>query len=245
MEFPQALIPGVLQRRYKRFLADVRLADGSTVTCHCPNTGSMLGCREPGSRVWLSRADNRKRKYALTWELVELPGRVLVGIHTGRANALVREGLEAGRLPELAGYAVIQAEVRLVDWRTRIDFLLSGHQHAPNAYVEVKNVTAAVEDGVALFPDAISTRGTRHLEHLQALAGAGYRAALVFCVQRNDVTEVRPADLIDPAYGRALREALAHGVEAYALGAAVGEQVIELRRQLPVVCPHLGEGMHR
>ncbi|SEO52878.1 DNA/RNA nuclease SfsA [Aquisalimonas asiatica] len=237
MRFAQPLIPGVLERRYKRFLADVRLEDGSLVTCHCPNTGSMLGCQEPGSRVWLSRSDNPKRKYALTWELVELPGRALVGIHTGRANGMVREALEQGRIPELADYPVIRPEVRIAEWRTRIDFLLSGHGSEPDAYVEVKNVTAAVDDGIALFPDAVSARGTRHLQHLQRLVAEGCRAALVFCVQRDDVTEVRPADAIDPAYGRALRDAIANGVEVHALGAEVNEQVIELRRRLPVVCP--------
>lgn len=241
MELPQPLIPAVLERRYKRFLADVVLEDGSRVTCHCPNTGSMMGCREPGSRVWLSRSDKPGRKYALTWELVELPGHVVVGIHTGRANTLVREAVEAGRLPGLHGYRAVRPEVRLPGQGTRIDFLLTDHPGRQACYLEVKNVTAAVDDGVALFPDAVSARGTRHLEHLQGLVAEGYRAALVFCVQRDDVTEVRPADDIDPAYGQALRRAMAAGVEVYAIGATVSDRRIELERNLPVVCPVLPE----
>ncbi|MDN3518454.1 DNA/RNA nuclease SfsA [Aquisalimonas lutea] len=237
MELPQPLVAGVLERRYKRFLADVVLGDGERVTCHCPNTGSMMGCQEPGSRVWLSRSGNPGRKYPLTWELVELAGPVLVGIHTGRANALVREALEAGRIPQLAGYPEIRPEVHLPGEGTRIDFLLSGHAAAPDCYVEVKNVTAAVDQGIALFPDAVSARGTRHLEHLRRLVGEGQRAALVFCVQRDDAREVRPADDIDPVYGQALRAAMASGVEVHALGARVGEREIALERTLDVVCP--------
>ncbi len=239
MDLPQPLIPAVLERRYKRFLADVALEDGRRVTCHCPNTGSMMGCRDPGSRIWLSHSDRPGRKYALTWELVELDGGVMVGIHTGRANALVREAVEAGGVPALAGYRRVKPEVRLADTGTRFDFLLADHPREPDCYLEVKNVTAAVEQGVALFPDAVSSRGRRHLDHLADVVREGTRAALVFCVQRDDVTEVRPADEIDPAYGRALREAMAAGVEIYALGATVGVDAITLERPLPVICPSL------
>lgn len=236
VELPQPLWTGVLERRYKRFLADVVLDSGERVTCHCPNTGSMMGCRDPGSRVWLSHSTRSGRKYAFTWELVELPGPVIVGIHTGRANGLVREALEAGRIPPLAGYGSIEPEVRLPEHGTRIDFRLTGAGELP-CYVEVKNVTAAVAEGVAQFPDAVSQRGTRHLEQLLRLVEGGNRAALVFCVQRDDAREVRPADTIDPAYGRALRQAQAAGVEVYALGARVTPGVIELERPVPVVCP--------
>ncbi len=233
------MIPAVLERRYKRFLADVVLDDGQRLTCHCPNTGSMMGCQTPGSRVWLSHSTKPGRKYAHTWELVELPGGVTVGIHTGRANGLVREAVEAGRIPALAGYGDIRPEVRLADRGARIDFLLSGQAGEPPCYLEVKNVTAAVDQGVALFPDAVSTRGTRHLEHLAALVGEGYRAALVFCVQRDDVSEVRPADTIDPGYGTALRDAVAAGVEVHALVATIDTARIALERTVPVVCPPL------
>lgn len=236
MRFEPPLIPARLLRRYKRFLADVELADGQRTTVHCPNTGAMLGCADPGMDVRLSRATNPERKYPLTWELVEaLPG-VWVGIHTGRTNALVREGLEDGTLRELQGYARIQGEVTLGPG-FRVDFVLSGHGRRPDCCLEVKNVTAAVQDGVALFPDAVSERASRHLRELMERVQAGQRATLCFCVQRDDVHEVRPADAIDPTYGRTLREALAAGVEIIAYAARVNPEEARLYRQVPVIIP--------
>lgn len=234
MKWPSPLAEGRLVRRYQRFLADVDLG-GSIVTSHCPNTGSMLGCANPGSRVWLSPAANPGRKLAWTWELVEAQG-TLVGINTGRANALVREAIESGAVPALAGYGSLRAEVRYGRESSRADFLLSGGPGA-SCYVEVKNVTAAVQGGIALFPDAVSERGTRHLREMMAMVRSGHRSVLVFCVQRDDVSEVRPADDIDPEYGRTLRKALKAGVEAVALRARVGLTEILLERSLPVVCP--------
>lgn len=229
------LTEGRLLRRYKRFLADVALADGTVVTAHCPNTGSMLGCQAAGSPVWLSAATNPARKLAWTWELVEaLPG-VRVGLHTGRSNALVREAIEAGLAPQLAGYPDIRPEVPYGQ-ASRIDFLLTAPDRPP-CYVEVKNVTAAAEGRIALFPDAVTARGAKHLDELAAQVGAGHRAVLVFCVQRADVAEVRPADAIDPHYGQRLRAAMAAGVEVIALGARVGVEEIRVERVLPVVCP--------
>ena len=236
MRFDPPLQPARLERRYKRFLADVTLPDGQRLTVHCPNTGSMLGCADPGMRVWLSRAANPARKYAWTWELVEaLPG-VLVGIHTGRTNSLVREGIQAGTVAELQGYAGLQGEV-MAGEGFRVDFLLRDHASRPDCYLEVKNVTAAVEDGVALFPDAVSERASRHLRELMAKQRARYRAALCFCVQRDDVQEVRPADAIDPTYGRTLREAAAAGVEILAYVARMDEQEVVLYRRVPVRIP--------
>ncbi len=236
MHFPDPLIPGELLRRYKRFLADVRLDGGETVTAHCPNTGSMLGVNRPGSRVWLSRSDNPRRKLAYTLELVEaepLAARTpsWAGIHTGRANALVREALELGRLPELAGFDGIRAEARLGE-RSRTDLLLDFAGQP--CFLEVKNVTAAVSKGEGFFPDAVSERATRHLRELTAVVGAGARAAVVFCVQRDDVARVRPADHIDPVFGQALRAARRSGVELYALGASVSPVEISLIRRLEV-----------
>jgi len=231
MRFPAPLLEGRLLRRYQRFLADVDTAAGM-VTAHCPNTGSMQGCAEPGMRVWLSPATNPARKLAWTWELVEaLPG-VVVGMHTGRSNALVREAIEAGRVPELAGYATIRPEVKYGEG-SRIDLLLTAPGR-PDCYVEVKNVTAAVAGRIGYFPDAVTTRGTKHLREMSAMVAAGHRAVLVFCVQRGDVDCVRPADHIDPVYGRTLREALAAGVEVIALGATVSPAGIELERRLAV-----------
>ena len=238
MKFPVPLIEGRLVRRYKRFLADVELADGSMVVAHCANTGSMLGCKEPGCRVWLSASDDPKRKLAWTWELVESDG-FLVGIHTGRTNGLVREAIEAGLVPELRGYDAIRAEVPYGGddgKRSRIDLLLEGGGR-PRCWVEVKNVTAAVERGVALFPDAVTERGQKHLREMMDKVAVGERAVLFFCVQRGDVHEVRPADAIDPRYGQLLRQALAAGVEAIAWRATPTPAEILLAQPIPVVCP--------
>nr|VFJ57744.1 MAG: sugar fermentation stimulation protein A [Candidatus Kentron sp. DK] len=240
MKFPTPLLPARLVRRYKRFLADCILEDGTAVTAHCPNTGAMLGCDRPGSRVWLSRSDNPKRKYALTWEIAEAAPGTLVGIHTGRANALVREALDNDRIPPLRGYRNIRREVTFGRESSRVDFLLQDARNgAPDCYVEVKNVTAAVEQGIALFPDAVTTRGARHLRELIHVVENGGRGVVLFCVQRGDVREVRPADAIDPEYGRTLREALARGVEALAWRAGITIEGIELCEPLPVVvCPN-------
>ncbi|HET7774975.1 MAG TPA: DNA/RNA nuclease SfsA [Azospira sp.] len=234
------LTEGRLLRRYQRFLADVELADGTVVTAHCPNTGSMQGCKDPGSRVWLSPSDNPQRKLAWTWEIVEADG-VLVGLHTGRTNALVREAIEAGTVPQLAGYAGIRPEVPYGGdngrggKRSRIDLLLE-NEGRPPCYVEVKNVTAAVAGGIGFFPDAVTERGTKHLNEMADEVAKGHRAVLFFCVQRGDVSEVRPADHIDPEYGRTLRRVLGQGVEVLAYGAEVLTTGIRLLRPLPVVC---------
>ncbi|WP_374498540.1 DNA/RNA nuclease SfsA [Zoogloea sp.] len=235
MHFSTPLLEARLLRRYQRFLADVETADGRVITAHCPNTGSMQGCKEPGSRVWLSPASNPARKLAWTWELVETAPGVLVGVHTGRSNTLVREAIELGRVPELKGYDAIRPEVKYGEG-SRIDFLLQGPGR-PDCYVEVKNVTAAVEGRIGYFPDAVTTRGARHLREMSAMVVAGHRAVLVFCVQREDVDAVRPADHIDPDYGRALRAALAAGVEVLALGARMDLRGIEMVRRLGVELP--------
>ena len=236
MRFDPAFTEARLLRRYQRFLADVEFPDGRRITVHCPNTGSMLGCADPGMRVWLSQAANPKRKYAWTWEQVEaLPG-VAVGIHTGRTNALVREGIETDVIRGLAGYPSLRGEVT-VGQGFRVDFLLSGARDKPDCYLEVKNVTAAVQDGVALFPDAVSERASRHLRELMERVRAHARAMLCFCVQRDDVTEVRPADSIDPVYGRTLREAVAAGVEVAAYAARVSPAETLLYRAVPVRLP--------
>ena len=236
MHFDPPLQEARLEKRYKRFLADVVRSDGGRLTVHCPNTGAMLGCADPGRRVWLSRAANPQRKYAWTWELVEaLPG-VLVGIHTGRTNALVREGIQAGVLSEFQGYGALEAEVTAGEG-FRVDFLLRGRGRRPDCYLEVKNVTAAMQDGIALFPDAVSERASRHLRELMEKVRTGHRAALCFCVQRADVVEVRPADAIDPVYGQTLREAVAAGVEVLAYAARMSPEEAVLYRPVAVRMP--------
>ena len=234
MKFPAQLVAGRLIRRYKRFLADVQLEEG-VVTAACPNTGSMLGCCEPGSRVWLSESDRATRKYRHTWEIVEV-GRVMVGINTGRPNALVAEVIAAGTIPELGGYATVRREVAYGVEGSRVDLLLESAGRAP-CYVEVKNVTAAVTKGVALFPDCVSDRGAKHLRELIRLKAAGLRPVQMYCVQRGDVKEVRPADGIDVEYGRMLREAIAAGVEVMAYRARITPDEIRLEKRIPVVCP--------
>ena len=235
MRFRSALVEGRLIRRYKRFLADVQLEGAGVVTAACPNTGSLMGCCDAGSRVWLSESDSATRKYRHTWELVQV-GKVLVGINTGLPNALVAEGIAEGAIRELAGYSSIRAEVTYGEEGSRVDIVLESPRRKP-CYVEVKNVTAAASRGVALFPDCVSERGSRHLRELIRLKAQGLRPVQVFCVQRGDVREVRPADGIDFEYGRMLREAIAAGVEVLAYRARVTPDEIRLAEPIPVVCP--------
>ena len=232
MKFAQKLVNGTLVRRYKRFLADVELDDGKIVTAHTANTGSMRGCCEPGSPVWLSQSDNPKRKYSLTWEIVDVGDDTLVGINTGLPNQLVVEAIENGTIKELQGYAQLRREVRYGEEKSRIDILLEDKNHSA-CYVEVKNVTL-VEQGRAFFPDAVSSRGSKHLRELIAMCKSGHRGVIFFCVQRGDASDVAPADDIDPEYGKTLREALANGVEALAYRAQVSPEEIKLKTRLPV-----------
>lgn len=232
MIFAPPLSAAVLLRRRQRFFADVRDASGREFTVLCPNTGRMLGCAAPGTTVWLSRSDAAHRKLAHTWEL-SATAQALVGVHPGRANALVAEAIDAGVIGELAGYALRRGEVRYGE-RSRIDWLLQQPQRA-DCYVEVKSVTALDEHGLAFFPDAVSARGARHMQELAVMAAQGARAVVLFCVQRGDALALRAADEIDPAYGRALRAALHRGVEAYAYRAAVDTRGIALVRRIPVL----------
>ena len=234
MRFEAPLICGTLVGRYKRILADVVLDDGSETTVHCPNTGSMMGCCTPGSTVWLLPASNPARKYPLGWELVEVEPAVPVCINRGRSNALGAEALGRSMIPELAAYGSVRREVKVPGTRSRIDFLLSRHSQGRDCYLEVKNVTAAVGGGNAFFPDAMSTRAARHVDELAAPVSSGHRSALCFCVQRADVNRVRPADGIDPVYGKALRRAVSAGVEVYALRAQVGTTGVRLEERIPV-----------
>ena len=245
MLLPAPLYPGTLIRRYQRFLADVELSDGTVVTAHCPNSGSMMGCAIPGNPVLLSLSPNPARKYQYTWELVYADGQ-WVGINTGLPNRLVREGIETGTIAELQGYDVIRGEVPYGE-RSRIDFLLEGSRG--RCFVEVKNVTL-VEGAVALFPDAVTTRGQKHLRELMRVVREGGRGVIFFVVQRGDGTSVAPADAIDPEYGRLLREALASGVEALAYRAVVAPEGVYLDHPLPVTaagstCPRNSSARRR
>lgn len=228
MRFPAPLIPGILLRRYKRFLADVKLRTGRVVTAHCPNSGSLLGCKAPGSPVLLSHHPAPGRTLAYTWEMVRV-GTIWVGINTMHPNRLVREAIEGGGLRELQGYARIRPEVR-VSRRSRLDLCLE--RAGERCYVEVKNVTLGL-NGAAAFPDAVTERGLKHLRELIRLQRKGHRTALVFVVQRGDCATFRPADEIDPVYGRWLRRAAEAGVAILPYQARVTPRGIALRRRLP------------
>ncbi len=231
MRFDPPLLRGRFQRRYKRFFADVVLDDGEAITAHTPNTGTMLTCKDPGALAYVSPANNPKRKLRYTWELVQ-SGEVLVGVHTGRANDLAEEAICKGVITELQGYPTLRREVRYGQ-NSRIDILLQGDGR-PDCYVEIKNVTL-VRDGVALFPDAVTARGAKHMAELAAMVREGCRAAVLFVVQRQDCDSFTPADAIDPAYGSALRDAVGQGVEALAYQAIVTPEELRLARALPVV----------
>ncbi len=239
MHYRPALQPAELIRRYKRFLADVRLPDGQELTVHCPNTGSMRHCAEPGSRIWYSTSDNPKRKYPHTWELVELnlqepKVQGIACIHSNKANTLVREGIENGLIQELQGYATLATEIKYGRENSRIDLLLSDREK-PDCYIEVKSVTLAMGDGLGLFPDAVSARGSKHLRELIEVARGGARAVLLFCVQHSAINRVAPARAIDPAYADTLEEARQNGVEILAYGAELSPEAVVLSRKLEVV----------
>lgn len=237
LKFDHPLIEGRLIKRYKRFLADIELPDGEIITAHCPNTGSMLGCAEPGSTVWLSRAKNLDRKYPLTWEILKNSSGTLIGINTSLSNRLVKEAIENGLISGLSGYDTIRTEVRFGNENSRVDLLLESREGKPDCYIEVKNVTASVTNGIAVFPDAVSARGTKHLRELISVAENGERAVLCYCVQRGDVKSVQPADQIDPLYGNTLRMAISHGVEVIAYFAEISPKSIILKQAIPVICP--------
>lgn len=240
MNYQQILQEARLIRRYKRFMADVELPDGSQITLHCPNTGSMKNCLYPGYKVWYSDSGNPKRKYPCTWEQAEIPVQfggseqmTRAGLNTNIANKLVEELLISGGVPELAKYQTLRREVKYGEENSRIDFLLQ-QPELPDCYVEVKSVTLAMGDGLGLFPDAVTTRGTRHLREMTQLACKGIRAVLFFCVQHTGIERVAPADDIDPEYGKALRNALNAGVEIMAWGAEVTSDAITLVKPLSV-----------
>lgn len=235
MDLPTPLYEGRLIRRYKRFLADIDLG-GEVVTVHCPNPGAMTGLKDPGLRVWLSHSPDPKRKLPYTLELVETETG-LVGIHTGRPNAIVAEAIAAGLIPELAGYASLRREVKY-GVNSRIDMLLESPGR-PLCYVEVKNVHLVRPDGpnpgAHEFPDSVTARGAKHLDELSAMVAAGHRAVMLFCIQRMDGGRFALARDIDPKYGLAFDRARAAGVEALAWECDVTLERVMLRRPVPVV----------
>ncbi len=228
MKLPSPLLEGVLVRRYKRFFADVELSDGTLVTAHTPNTGSMKQCAVPGHQVLISQTDDPKRKLKYTLELIRV-GDYWVDTHTQRTNRLVEEALRNGWVEGLSGYD-LTAEFKIGD--SRIDFLLE--KGPERALVEVKNVTLIEGVSTACFPDAVTTRGQKHLRELLAAKQQGCRAVIFFLVQRGEATEFSPADDIDPEYGRLLREVVAGGVEALAYKTQVTPEENRVIQQIPV-----------
>ena len=234
MKFPVPLTRGRLVKRYKRFLADVTLDDGSVVTAHCANSGSMLSVKDPGAEVWLSPADNPARKLKWTWELIRVDD-ALVGINTARPNAIVAEAIENGTITELAAYDRLRREVKYGK-NSRIDLLLEG-AGLPTCYVEVKNVTLkrdAEPGGLAEFPDAVTTRGAKHLDELSDMVADGHRAVMVYLVQRPDCGRFAVAEDIDPDYARGLGQAMAAGVEALCYACRVDTDGIDVAHPLPL-----------
>ncbi len=225
------LVRGILVKRYKRFLADVRLDNGKLVTAHCPNTGSMLGCSEPGQPVYLSLHDNPKRKLKYTWEIIEMPTS-LVGVNTLVPNRLVFQSAASGLIPELAGYQLVEREVK-IGRNSRIDLRLS-NAVKDRCYVEVKNCTL-VENGIALFPDAVTSRGLKHLHELESLLKSGRRCVMFYFIQRMDASVFKPADHIDPAYAKGLRWVVNRGVEILAYDVAIDLTGITLNRKIPLL----------
>ena len=209
MKFAAPLLRGRLIRRYKRFLSDIELETGERITAHIANPGAMTGLAEPGLEVWLSQSDNPKRKLAFSWELVRV-GRHLIGVNTSLPNRLVEEAINRGRIFELAGYSSVRREVRYGK-NSRIDFLLQGDGR-PDCWLEIKNVNLK-RTTLAEFPDAVTTRGTKHLHELMDVAAKGDRAVMLYVVQRRDCKAFSIATDIDPAYGAALTEARSKGVE--------------------------------
>lgn len=233
MQFHPPLVPGTLIKRYKRFLADVELDCGSVVTAHCANTGAMTGCAEPGFRVWLSYHSDPSRKLAYSWQLAEDFAGNLIGINTLRANQLVREALEEGRIGALSAYRHIRPEVRYGEQRSRIDLLLR-ESGLPDCYVEIKSVTL-LDKEQGFFPDAVTERGRKHLQELMQVLKAGHRAVLLFCVQHTGITSVRVAEHIDAKYAALLAEARRQGLEILVFGCQISPEKMLLNQSLDFV----------
>ena len=233
MDFPTPLIPATLLRRYKRFLADCTLADGTEVTAHCANPGSMLGLATPGTRVWLEPNDDPKKKLKYGWRLVDHGDGQFTGVDTALPNRMLKAALTERLIPDFAAYPDLRAEVKYGE-KSRVDFLLTG-QGLPPLWLEVKSVTLSRAPGVAEFPDSVTQRGARHMDELASMARQGDRAVLFYLVQRTDAQEVRLAADIDPTYARAVAAAVAAGVEVIAYDTRLSPQSVTLGRRLPVV----------
>ena len=230
MDFATPLVPARLIKRYKRFLADVRLEDGCEATAHCANPGSMMGLAEPGMRVWLEPNDDPKKKLKFGWRLVDHENGHFTGVDTSIPNRALKAALLAHQVPGLPPYDLVRAEVKYGQ-NSRIDFLLSGQW--PDTYVEVKSVTLSRQAGLAEFPDSVTARGAKHLDELAAVVAGGHRAVMFYLVQRTDCTAVTLATDIDPTYATAFARAHAAGVQVLAMDCRITPQTIALGAKLP------------
>ncbi len=230
MDFPAPLVEGRLIQRYKRFLADVELNDGTVVTAHCANPGSMMGLKDPGLRVWLSESQNPKRKLKYSWELLEVDGG-LVGINTNHPNKLAFEAIESNKINELVGYSNIRREVKYGK-SSRIDILL---EEGPTAcYVEIKNVHLRRSGSLAEFPDSVTARGAKHLSELGDMVDEGHRAVMLYLVQRTDCDQFDLARDIDPTYAAAFDQARSRGVEMLCYGCDISLSGITVSKPIPI-----------
>jgi len=225
------LIKGKLVKRYKRFLADVKLDNGKVVTTHCPNSGRMIECSTPGNIVYLSYHDNPKRKLKYTWELIKMPSS-LVGVNTNVPNLLVFNTIKEGNIPELTGYTEFNREKR-VGKNSRIDIFLEKKKRKP-CYVEVKNCTL-VRDKIASFPDAVTSRGLKHLKELQELINNKNRCVMFYLIQRIDAHTFTPEYQIDPAYGKELKKAKQNGVEILVYDVKINLNKIAINKKIPYI----------
>ncbi|MBV4412553.1 DNA/RNA nuclease SfsA [Enterobacteriaceae bacterium YMB-R22] len=232
MEFTSLLEPATLIKRYKRFLADVITPDGRFLTLHCPNTGAMTGCATPGDTVWYSTSPSATRKYPHTWELTQTQNGAIICVNTLRANAVVKEAISEGRIPDLRGYKNILSEVKYGAERSRIDFKLQADNRV-DCYIEVKSVTLA-EQNNGFFPDAVTLRGQKHLRELMSVAHDGKRAVLLFAVLHSAIDSVAAAQHIDDKYARLLYEAAQCGVDILAWKAEMNPAAITLVSPVPV-----------
>lgn len=228
MEFQDKLVHGTLIKRYKRFLADIKLDDGTEVVAHCTNSGSMKSCLENGAEVFLTPVSAPKRKTKFTWEMIKINGG-WVGINTGNPNKLAFEAISDGSIPGLDGYIFVKREVKFGDSR----FDIFAKNETEDCFIEVKNVSMK-EGKYALFPDAVTTRGQKHLKTLMEVRNKGMRAVMLYIIQRSDVEIFSPAREIDPHYSKLLKEAVAAGVEVIAIQAKVSPENIKLVKKLPI-----------
>ena len=244
MYFDPPMEQAIFLRRYKRFMADVRLKNGKEITVHCANTGSMKSCLVPESTCWIWNSQNDKRKYPYSLEWVTTETDHLAGINTARPNALVAEAIKEGRIIECVNYQKVEREVKFGEENSRVDFYLSNSLTDKNCYLEVKNVTLAtkkslLESGLGLFPDAVTERGTKHLRELEKVVEDGFRAVLLYCVQHTGIRRVSIADTIDPGYAKALKQASDRGVEIICYQVKMSPEQVYIDKPIKFFSPNL------